>query len=192
MADSSYLKDKIENLCDVLNDKGILDQYDNKWTYNEYIFGGGITSHPIAFKYLKDNGHIDIGMCWRCGEHPIPNNNVFTSHRYTNIKYSLCKSCHSEGVNMQRAARLGHKSPEVNQKCYIATLCYGDINAIEVEEFRQYRDNKLSKHLLGKIFIKFYYITSPTLVYFLKDKEVTNRTIKKFLNILLKRIRNKY
>lgn len=47
--------------------------------------------------------------------------------------------------------------------CFIATAVYGDYNAPEVIELRDFRDSYLSKYHLGKEFIKFYYQFSPFL-----------------------------
>lgn len=68
---------------------------------------------------------------------------------------------------------------EENTSCYIATLCYGDINALQVVAFRRHRDNVLMKNVLGKIFVKYYYIISPKLVIYLKHKRKLNNFIKK-------------
>ena len=48
--------------------------------------------------------------------------------------------------------------------CYIATCVYGSYDCPQVWTLRRYRDYKLDKSILGKMFIKFYYATSPTLV----------------------------
>lgn len=45
--------------------------------------------------------------------------------------------------------------------CFIATACYRDMFSEEVIFFRWYRDNKLNKSVIGKIFIKTYYKISP-------------------------------
>ena len=48
--------------------------------------------------------------------------------------------------------------------CYIATCIYGSYDCPQVWTLRRYRDYKLSKTWYGKLFIKIYYITSPTIV----------------------------
>ncbi len=73
--------------------------------------------------------------------------------------------------------------PKTEEKkgCYIATVCYNDIDAPQVEDFRRYRDNVLSKQLGGKLLIKFYYSVSPKISCYLKDKPRINHFIKKYL-----------
>lgn len=74
---------------------------------------------------------------------------------------------------------------EENKNCYIATLCYGDIDAIQVSTFRRYRDNVLSKTIVGKSLIMLYYKLSPAIVKRLAKKEKINRFIR---NQILDRI----
>ncbi len=71
--------------------------------------------------------------------------------------------------------------------CFIATAVYGDINAVEVREFREFRDLRLSTSFAGRIFISFYYKISPTLAKFIYNK----RTIKSLSKLVLEFIRNR-
>lgn len=48
--------------------------------------------------------------------------------------------------------------------CYIATCVYGSYDCPNVWVLRRYRDEKLAKSIPGRLFIKIYYATSPTLV----------------------------
>lgn len=47
-------------------------------------------------------------------------------------------------------------------ECYVATACYGDANAPEVQILREWRDSVLSKRIVGQIFIKCYYKAGPS------------------------------
>lgn len=47
--------------------------------------------------------------------------------------------------------------------CFIATACYGDYNSREVLLLRSYRDTVLMRNSFGRLFIKIYYLISPTL-----------------------------
>jgi hypothetical protein len=47
--------------------------------------------------------------------------------------------------------------------CFIATACYNDYDAPEVLILRSFRDAKLLKNPFGKLFVEFYYATSPFL-----------------------------
>lgn len=48
--------------------------------------------------------------------------------------------------------------------CYIATCVYGSYDCPQVWTLRRYRDYTLSKTLFGRVFVRIYYATSPTLV----------------------------
>ena len=47
--------------------------------------------------------------------------------------------------------------------CFIATACFGDYNAPEVLVLRSFRDTQLLRNPFGKLFVEFYYATSPFL-----------------------------
>jgi len=50
------------------------------------------------------------------------------------------------------------------QGCYIATALYGSYDCPEVWTLRRFRDYSLDKTIFGRLFIKSYYATSPTLI----------------------------
>lgn len=66
--------------------------------------------------------------------------------------------------------------------CYIATMAYGDYNHPKVMILRDFRDNVLDKSKFGRLFIKFYYCTSPSLVKLLKNQKFINLQIRKLLD----------
>ena len=60
--------------------------------------------------------------------------------------------------------RMKEGSGQNNEGCYIATCVYGSYDCPQVLTLRRFRDNTLKKHLVGRAFIKVYYILSPKLV----------------------------
>lgn len=48
--------------------------------------------------------------------------------------------------------------------CYVATAVYGSYDCPEVWTLRRYRDDILAETWYGRVFIRFYYAISPTLV----------------------------
>lgn len=71
--------------------------------------------------------------------------------------------------------------PEDSDKkkaCYIATVCYGDIEAKQVVAFRKFRDARLSKSFFGRLFIKGYYYLSPKIANYLRTKKMLNKVIR--------------
>jgi hypothetical protein len=73
--------------------------------------------------------------------------------------------------------------------CYIATMAYGDYEHPQVVILRNFRDKTLAKSLLGRWFVRTYYHYSPILVEKLKDYHWINKSIRTFLNLLIKFIK---
>lgn len=77
--------------------------------------------------------------------------------------------------------------------CYLATVCYNDLNSKEIILFRKYRDEVLKKYFVGRKFIAFYYFIGPSLLQFLAHKEWLNHFIKNnILNKIYKNLSVKY
>lgn len=72
-------------------------------------------------------------------------------------------------------------SKNTDGPCYIATLCYEDYYADEVCHYRDFRDNFLSKFLLGKLFIRKYYAIAPFLVRHLENHKPVNFVIRSMI-----------
>ena len=70
----------------------------------------------------------------------------------------------------------------INQGCYIATSVYGSYDCPEVWVLRRYRDFKLAKSWLGRMFIKLYYKISPGVVKKCGDKKWFNKFWKRKLD----------
>lgn len=75
--------------------------------------------------------------------------------------------------------------------CYIATMVYGSYEAPEVMTLRNFRDEVLKKHFLGRLFIGFYYLTSPRVVSLTKNSPRINRFFKKRLDKFVDRLRSR-
>ena len=82
-------------------------------------------------------------------------------------------------------------SREKKKGCYIATMVYGSYDSEEVKVLRQYRDEVLDKTFFGKLFIHFYYLTSPSFVKIFTNNSSVNNLIRVELDKLVKRLKNK-
>ena len=91
-------------------------------------------------------------------------------------------------TNPKKAAynRVYHRTTK--KACYIATTVYGDPDAWQVERLRHYRDNVLTNHLLGVIFIWLYYEVSPHLVVLFKEVRPLNRVARKLLDAVARKM----
>ena len=75
--------------------------------------------------------------------------------------------------------------------CYIATAVYGSYDCPEVWTLRRFRDFKLAKSFLGRIFIKLYYFMSPTLVKLFGNTKWFQAFWKKRLNKIVSKLNDK-
>ena len=83
--------------------------------------------------------------------------------------------------------RTNYSGPQKKEGCFIATAVYGDYNHEKVLVLRKYRDENLSKSLLGRTIISFYYFTSPPLSKYFKQglvRELTKLTLDKIIKQL--------
>jgi hypothetical protein len=55
--------------------------------------------------------------------------------------------------------------------CFIATACYGSYDNSNVLILRNYRDNYLTNHYFGELFIRFYYFISPPIARIISKSE---------------------
>ena len=84
------------------------------------------------------------------------------------------------------SAIINAKSPEdlvratnsTRSGCYIATAVYGSYDCPQVWTLRRYRDNVLSKSKHGRLFIRFYYAVSPSLVQLFGNQNLVKKTWK--------------
>jgi len=75
--------------------------------------------------------------------------------------------------------------------CYIATMAYGSYDAPEVLVLRRFRDEKLNKTFLGRVFVANYYAFSPLLVKFVKKTGIAEKFIRKKLDGFVFRLKAK-
>lgn len=69
--------------------------------------------------------------------------------------------------------------------CYVATAVYGSYDCPEVWTLRRFRDNYLQEHILGRLFIRFYYAVSPTIVRWFGRFRAFNKINRTILNKLV-------
>ena len=135
-----------------------------------------------------------------CEEAGIPIIKFWTSYGVNNkyIKNTLEKTLSS--LPMERIMHFNIENNESLQLtneneeqpkggCYIATCVYGSYDSPEVMVLRKYRDDKLSKTIKGRIFIKFYYKISPFLVKCFGKTEWFKKFWKRFLDKFVNRLK---
>lgn len=75
--------------------------------------------------------------------------------------------------------------------CYIATMTYGNYDHPQVLHLRKFRDQYLQTTSFGRLFIKFYYATSPKLVDLCKDNKIFIKVSRIFLDTFVNKVLRK-
>ncbi len=204
MKDKSKIELYIRDICNACNEKGFEEHCfgskDRPYNAEGYLIlekdeeslgvrllllelQDKVNGHKGHWSYINSLGLINRGFCPYCGETPISNDFSFTHYGY---KTNICESCVEKGKMTQKALK-------AKGGCYIATVCYGDEQSQNVILLKWYRDAILNNNRLGKSFIRFYYILSPSIASKLKNKESINYLIiKLFLDPIVKYIKKRY
>lgn len=91
----------------------------------------------------------------------------------------------------KKAALSDDKVSSNNGGCYIATCVYGSYDCPPVWTLRRYRDFQLSKKWYGRLFIKCYYKTSPTIVKLFGNNSMFRLFWRKKLDRMTIKLQNK-
>ena len=81
-----------------------------------------------------------------------------------------------------------NRNKQIQGGCYVATCVYGSYDCPQVWTLRRFRDNTLAETMLGRAFIRTYYVISPTLVRWFGDtlwfKKIWKGTLDKMVSKL--------
>lgn len=84
-----------------------------------------------------------------------------------------------EGTNTERTIRLAKKIEELTSStkggCFIATVAFGSPFAPEVVALRRFRDNILIPSLLGRTFVRAYYVVAPIIAHIVFSSNLLKR-----------------
>jgi len=64
--------------------------------------------------------------------------------------------------------------------CFIATAAYNTPQADEIDVLRDFRDNVLKKHAVGRLFTKMYYTTSPPIANWIRRSQQRRQVVRKY------------
>jgi hypothetical protein len=88
--------------------------------------------------------------------------------------------------------QLGIKSPPKQEGCFIATACYGDMNAPEVLVLREFRDRRLLPSRVGRGMVSVYYTVSPRIARMLRRHPRVAQCIATWILNPIVRLSNKH
>ncbi len=131
--------------------------------------------------------HYYLGYCQSKKNETIDSRVVFEEKMQNYISEA------ANGVMKFADEEIKKRENDSNSKegCYIATAVYGTYNCPQLWIFRRFRDDYLAKHIWGRLFIKIYYATSPSLVKIIGDKKCFSLLGKKYLDRLATRLYEK-
>lgn len=126
------------------------------------------------------------------------------SHIYLNLKALLLwegKGSKEEAAALlEKAAALSPRDINIQNNlnalksspCFIATAAYGTPFAGEIDTLRAWRDQRLAKTSLGRLFVSTYYQTSPPIADFIATRPTLKRVTRLLLKPFVKSLSNKY
>jgi len=192
---SEFTEQYVQDICNALNDVGeVMDINTNKPFSPENfdtltIFLQDYVVRSLDYyTFLNNKGLVNRGRCPYTGQRideSFPSWSFMKSRRVYVSHEGFKMMQHEDDEEYERI--FGYPRPKNNKKaggssgCYIATVCYGNENTDEVILLKQYRDNYLSKTWYGRTFIFLYYLVSPSLAKFLKNRNALNNIIKENL-----------
>lgn len=157
---------------------------------NPSIHGGGILAdlYYAAKAYKATNQDDKYITCLKILYSMEPFSHAFGTNYQQFIEagsneYKSLAS--SRGVEYLNNFDVTGKIQKKKGGCFIATACYGSYDAPEVVHFRKFRDDVLQKNILGRMFIKAYYLTSPPIADFISKRESCKRLIRNMLDRLM-------
>jgi len=100
------------------------------------------------------------------------------------------KSEIKEHSDFIEAVKRGDYDKQINNKrgCYIATAIYGSYVCDEVFALRKFRDEYLSKFVLGRWFIHLYYIVSPYLAKNISHSSKISKLLRGLVNKIVRQM----
>lgn len=201
---SEFNKEYVNDICTEMQKKGVLPNKVKNLTFepqNFSTFTKFLQEHIVmsqdTYTYLNDLGLVNRGRCPYTGQKidrsfpswSFSNRRVYVSHE----GYKIMQK--EDDEEYERIMGVPAPPRKVNEQsksggCYIATACYGNEFAPQVIALKHYRDETLSKSILGRLFIKAYYFFSPPIADKLKNATKLNSFVReKILNKIVNKIK---
>jgi serine/threonine protein kinase/rRNA-processing protein FCF1 len=131
------------------------------------------------------NPFLTYGHVWW---HQDKYKTIPTSHKRNdpNCRRTMAQSTYK--VPQQPA----QKQQSSSSWCYVATYVYGTYDCPELWILRRFRDTKLKKSVLGRIFIKAYYWLSPSIIRHFGSFQIFNTIASKFVYKVVSKLKKSH
>ncbi|MFH4968738.1 CFI-box-CTERM domain-containing protein [Gaetbulibacter sp. M240] len=169
---------------EVIKDEEVKERMNYMWKKGGGVLGsvtGGLTSKLIKLKTESIKGNKFV-LSFYDNQNKINNISLYVRSEYFQETYLFINTYFKN--KLEEEAIKGETGS--NSSCFIATACYKDYYSKEVIFFRNYRDSRLSKSLIGRLFIFIYYNISPILYKPVFNSPKTSFVFKKVLDKLHK------
>lgn len=157
---------------------------DNEWVYgknhtSDRTFEIGKKPVKLVFKCDSCNKYFkSLQNCDKCGSDDLRFSYIGLPVDRAYAAF-ICTKCPTEPVSKSWICpECGLENPLFStvqwpkKSCFIATAVYGTPMSDEVVILRQFRDNYLLRHKVGKIFVKYYYEHSPHLANLISEYKI--------------------
>ncbi|MDD1776466.1 MAG: hypothetical protein LUP94_03825 [Candidatus Methanomethylicus sp.] len=74
-----------------------------------------------------------------------------------------------------------NQSYRVIDPCFIATAVYGTPAEPKIDVLRDFRDEFISRNLVGNVLVRFYYWASPPIAIFIANHSILKKFLRKFM-----------
>ena len=91
------------------------------------------------------------------------------------------ENCRRQTADGLAVGKPGGSQNKPKAHCFIATVCYGSPDALQVLELRRFRDEVLLRTVIGSWLVSVYYCVSPSIAKWLKRHQGANIVIRRFL-----------
>ena len=158
------------------------------------------------YEWADAVGSVASGICVKCCNESEPGSNAYrqamevmrlirnldTGSEF-NSRFQRNFQILSDNLRAQESissySSNSSSSSSSSSGCYVATMVYGSSNAPEVITLKKFRDQRLSKLLIGRGFIKLYYKTSPMFVQITKGWSWLHPPLRSLINQLVKKVK---
>lgn len=159
----------------------------NEAQFKKYWEGGIFGNEWDA---LYDQGLLENDFCAWCGSNELKSG-YYRSPSFSarGVRVPICDDCFMEATD----GNIQFKNTPSKSGCFIATAVLGDPFHPDIILLKNFRDNHLSKHPLGLLFIRAYYFLSPPIAKLILRSSSLRIFVKnKIIIKVVKLVRQKY
>jgi len=121
--------------------------------------------YACSLNFSANNYKRGVQIIDKYLQHSANNLNYFKSHKDAGDRQIQTEKIRSEIIGKLKEIEPNFVNTDIPQKssgCFIATATLGTEYHPYIDTFRNFRDERLLNHHFGKVFVKYYYVHSPS------------------------------